>query len=126
MCVIDDKILLMKKEIKQIIYKIEYINSKLLGKMNDYNPIIEIDNMSKSIQEEELNRLIQIKEDYEFNIIEEEKKRELNKEEIIRRQHNFLPLIFEMLKYMSESGKLEECYNKAIEEEEIEYKKEKK
>ena len=37
----------------------------------------------------------------------------VSKEENERRQHNYIPLIFELLKIMNEKGKLKEAYEKA-------------
>ena len=39
------------------------------------------------------------------------------REENERRQHNYIPFIFELLKTMAEKGVLEEAYKQAFEEE---------
>lgn len=46
-------------------------------------------------------------------IDDEIEKKNKYKRENERRQHNYIPLIFELLKIMSEKGKLEEVYNEA-------------
>ena len=51
-------------------------------------------------------------------IIEIEKnKMDKYKKENERRQHNYIPFIFELLKIMGEKGVLEETYKEALEEE---------
>jgi ubiquitin carboxyl-terminal hydrolase L5 len=52
------------------------------------------------------------------NIIKiEENKMNKYKEENQRRQHNYIPFIFELLKSMGEKGVLDEAYKEAFEEE---------
>ena len=48
-------------------------------------------------------------------VVREDEKEKVNKyrRENERRQHNYIPLIFELLKIMNEKGKLEEVYNEA-------------
>ena len=48
-----------------------------------------------------------------INIQDEEEKINKFKLENERRQHNYIPLIFELLKLMSEKGNLEDIYNEA-------------
>lgn len=48
-------------------------------------------------------------------VVIEDEKEKVNKyrRENERRQHNYIPLIFELLKIMNEKGKLEEVYTEA-------------
>ena len=48
-------------------------------------------------------------------VVIEDEKEKANKyrRENERRQHNYIPLIFELLKIMNEKGKLEEVYTEA-------------
>lgn len=123
MCVVDDKIEKEKESLYEINHKIEYLNHILFSNMYDGSAIKEIDAMSHEQKENELKNLYDKKENLEYNIKDEERRREIVKEENTRRQHNYMPLIFEMLKHLSESGNLESVYEKACKEEEEEAKK---
>ena len=77
----------------------------------------EFNHMNK----EQLNvRLVEINNKIKENdnIIKiEENKMNKYREENERRQHNYIPFIFELLKIMGEKGVLEETYKEALEEE---------
>ena len=121
---IDDKLEKYYNAHKEISLRISFLNSKVYGTEYKGHPIKDYEDLSKDQINIELKTLLDRKEFIEININDEEKKRQNSKEENARRQHNFIPLIFEMLKYMSENGSLETCYQKAIEEEEEHAKKE--
>lgn len=123
MCVVDDKIDKLEEVLKETNRNLNYLNHKLFSTMYDGIPIQEIDSLSKEQQEEEMKRLIEQKDNCEYQIADEEKRRVNCREENVRRQHNYMPLMFEMLKYLSEEGKLEELYKQAVKEEEEESKK---
>ena len=63
-----------------------------------------------------------------INIQDEEEKINKFKLENERRQHNYIPLIFELLKLMSEKGNLEDIYNEAkkVEEAKVQQQQQKK
>jgi len=73
--------------------------------------------MSKEQLNERLNGInYKIKEN--DNIIKNELiKMNKYREENERRQHNYIPFIFELLKIMGENGVLEQAYKEAYEEE---------
>ena len=77
----------------------------------------EFNHMNK----EQLNvRLVEINNKIKENdnIIKiEQNKMNKYREENERRQHNYIPFIFELLKIMGEKGVLEETYKEALEEE---------
>jgi ubiquitin carboxyl-terminal hydrolase L5 len=67
-----------------------------------------------------LDELEKIRVDLEFNIenarntiMEENLKMEKYKLENQRRQHNYIPMIFELLKILGEKNELESAYNTA-------------
>ena len=64
-------------------------------------------NGSKTVNRYELNYMVK----------EEERKRQICKEENERRQHNYIPLIYEILESLSKNDNLEEIYNQALKEE---------
>lgn len=72
----------------------------------------EIDKLQKEMKEKNNLR-------YELNYMvkEEERKRQICKEENERRQHNYIPLIYEILESLSKNDNLEEIYNQALKEE---------
>lgn len=76
-------------------------------KFKEYNKMSKED-MEKSLKDFEgmimTNKMV---------IDDEIEKKNKYKRENERRQHNYIPLIFELLKIMSEKGKLEEVYNEA-------------
>jgi len=73
------------------------------------------------MNKEQLNvRLVEINNKIKENdnIIKiEQNKMNKYREENERRQHNYIPFIFELLKIMGEKGVLEETYKEALEEE---------
>ena len=123
MYVCDDKIEKYGQNIKEIDAKINYLNSLLYQSEYQGVEFKELKELSKDKQEEVFKNLYDKKDFFENMIKDEERKRELCREENVRRQHNYIPLIFEMLKEMSEAGTLEENYKKALEEEEENFKK---
>lgn len=125
MYVVDDKIEKYTENLKEIEDKISYLNHLLFNSeyIGNTETVKELSLLTKDSQEKEIKELYNRKDEYEGLIKDEERRREICREENVRRQHNYLPLIFEMLKEMSESGTLELNYKKAIEEEEENFKK---
>ena len=107
-----------ENEIKfNLMYVTDCRINKILASLEEINKSIELQLSKNNDSDIDLSNLYSIKDSLEMNLHEEKRKREAAKEENIRRQHNYIPLIFEMLKYMSEKGNLEKCYNKAKEDE---------
>lgn len=115
-----------KDKIKDITSKIEYIyyiqnnsNSNDIKINNSFKEINEISKDNNKLNNM-LSNLLSLREDYNCYLNQEQTKREESRLENQRRQHNYIPLIFEMLKHLSEKGLLEDCYNQAKEEQEKE------
>ena len=86
----------------------------------------EFNKMSKEQLEDKLNSInFKIKENDETIRIEENKMKKY-KEENERRQHNYIPFIFELLKVMGEKGVLEPAYQEAFEKKNKKKEEEKK
>jgi ubiquitin carboxyl-terminal hydrolase L5 len=122
-----DNLLNLKKELEE---KQIYIENVIKGGDMDLNnqKFSEYNSMSKENLE---NCLKEIKNQILNNndlILNEEEKIKKYKEENERRQHNYIPLIFEILKIMGENGTLEETYENAkkLEEEKAKKKEEEK
>ena len=114
LAVVPNKITIAEQTLQMLYDKKNYIMSKLSGVyINDdmkYNDINVMD--VNGLQFE----LFNIEQQIENNVqcIEHEKEKMIRyKEENERRQHNYIPLIFELLKIMNEKGKLKEAYDKA-------------
>ena len=111
---------------KEFIEKRDYIQNLINGgdvkmdeKFSDYNKLNK-DGLKKSLND--FNEMIQTNK---IVIQDEEDKVNKFKLENERRQHNYIPLIFELLKLMSEKGNLEDIYNEAkkVEEAKAQIKK---
>ena len=76
----------------------------------------EYDNLSSDELNARLFELEDLISHYNNNIKEEDMKFNRYKTENERRQHNYIPLIFEMLKNMSGENMLEEIYDNARKE----------
>lgn len=96
----------------EIKFNLMYVTDCRISKYTE-----ELEEITKQIESNQTNALlIDRKREVEWMINEEKMKREKAKEENIRRQHNYIPLIFEMLRYLSEKGELEKIYNNSKEE----------
>jgi ubiquitin carboxyl-terminal hydrolase L5 len=122
-----DNILNLKKELEE---KKNYIENVIKGGDLDLNnqKFLEYNNMSKENLENCLKEINNQISKSDLIISDEEEKIKKYKEENERRQHNYIPLIFEILKIMSENGTLEETYEtaKKLEEEKQKKKEEEK
>jgi ubiquitin carboxyl-terminal hydrolase L5 len=122
-----DNILNLKKELEE---KKNYIENVIKGGDLDLNnqKFLEYNNMSKENLENCLKEINNQISKSDLIISDEEEKIKKYKEENERRQHNYIPLIFEILKIMSENGTLEETYENAkkLEEEKQKKKEEEK
>ena len=108
-----------KKEKDLLCFQKSYIDALLKGEniVKDEKTLEEFNHMSKEQLNERLNGInYKIKEN--DNIIKNELiKMNKYREENERRQHNYIPFIFELLKIMGENGVLEQAYKEAYEEE---------
>lgn len=119
LAVVPNKLDKAKKEKDLLYYQKSYIDALLKGEniqKNDKN-LDEFNHMNKEQLNGRINEInFKIKEN--DNIIEIEKnKMDKYRNENERRQHNYIPFIFELLKIMGEKGVLEETYKEALEEE---------
>lgn len=91
--------------------------------MESENYFIEYNSLSKEDLQKNLSNLEFEFENIRMVIDEENQKFEKYAIENERRQHNYIPLIFDLLKIMSEKNVLEEIYLNAKKEEEKKVKK---
>ena len=114
---------------KEFVEKRNYIQNLINGgdvkmdeKFSDYNKLNKED-LEKSLKD--FNEMIQTNK---IIIQDEEEKINKFKLENERRQFNYIPLIFELLKLMSEKGSLSEIYDEAkkIEEAKVQQQQQKK
>ena len=121
-----DKAKELEKEFEE---KKNYIESLINGgdvkmdeKFSDYNKLNK-EELEKSLKE--FNEMIQSNK---IVIQDEEEKMNKFKLENERRQFNYIPLIFELLKLMSEKGNLAEIYDEAkkIEEAKVQQQQQQK
>ena len=119
LAIVPDKLDKAKKEKDLLCYQKSYIDALIKGEniLKDDKNLEEFNHMNKDQLNERLNNIIfKIKEN--DNIIKiEQMKKDKYKEENERRQHNYIPFIFELLKIMGEKGVLEQAYQEAYEEE---------
>lgn len=104
----DDKLMQYKKSLSSLDESID----ELTKKINENKSKEEVDKLQKEMKEKNNLR-------YELNYLvkEEERKRQISKEENERRQHNYIPLIYEILESLSKNDNLEDIYNQALKEE---------
>lgn len=98
----------------EIKFNLMYVTDCKVSKLQKELDLIN-SQIANSANENSYN-LYNQKETIEMMLDEEKRKRQEAKEENVRRQHNYIPLIFEMLKYMSEKGELEKVYNKVVDD----------
>ena len=119
LAVVPNKLDKAKKEKDLLYYQKSYIDALLKGEniVKDEKNLEEFNHMSKEQLNERLNNInYKIKEN-DYIIKNEEIKMKKYKEENQRRQHNYIPFIFELIKVMGEKGILEQAYKEAYEEE---------
>jgi len=129
--IVPDRKMVAWKEIECLTKRKQYIMKKLSGSSTSNMDDVEMaDNFPEydAKSPSELNNLLQ---DLESNITNhkmivsgESEKMEKFKTENERRQHNYLPLIFEMLKSLAEKGVLESIVDDLKQEEENKAKEE--
>ena len=119
LAIVPDRLDKAQKEKDLLLVQKNYIQGLINGEnvvKNDKN-YDEFNNMNKeqlNLQLENINLQIKVKDE---TIKEENFKIQKYKEENERRQHNYIPLIFELLNIMGEKGILQQAYNEAVEEE---------
>ena len=118
LAVIPDQLEKAKKEKDLLCSQKSYIDALLKDPnivKKDKN-LEEFNNLSKDQLNDRLNTInFKIKESDDI-IKNEQNKLKKYKEENERRQHNYIPFIFELLKVMGEKGVLEPAYQEAYEE----------
>ena len=120
MAVVPDKRLKSKEMERELSLRKNYISKLLIGQSlteEDYK-FSEYDSYSKEDLERILNDLEFEMENVRALIDYESNKFDKYKLENERRQHNYIPFIFEVLKIMSEKSALEDIYNEALKKEE--------
>ena len=119
LAIVPNKLDKAKKEKDLLCYQKSYIDALIKGEniVKDDKNLEEFNHMNKEQLNDKLNTInYKIKEN--DNIIKiEQNKMNKYREENERRQHNYIPFIFELLKTMAEKGVLEEAYKEALEEE---------
>lgn len=103
----DDKIIQYKQSLNLIDQSID----ELTKKINSNDGLEPLEKLKKEMDNKNDER-------YRINMLlkEEEMKRQMCKEENERRQHNYIPLIYEILKSLSENNNLNEILNQALNE----------
>ena len=126
--IVPDRRLKFEEEIADCSKRIEYI--QLMLNKEDTSEILlnnsflkNYDDYSEDLLNSEVIKLGNQLEDAKAFHYEEVQKLEKYRIENKRRQHNYIPLIFEMLKVMSEKNVLEDIYKQAKVEEEEHQKK---
>ena len=118
LAVVPDRLDRAQKEKNLLVGQKNYIEELIKDEKNkkDEKNFEEFNKMNKEQLNERLKSInFNIKENE--NIIQmEQNKMKKYKEENERRQHNYIPFIFELLKTMGEKGVLEEAYQQALEE----------
>ena len=108
-----------KKEKDILCSQKSYIEALLRGEniVKDDKNLEEFNHMNNDQLKEKLEFIILKIKENDNKIKSEEFKMNKYKEENERRQHNYIPFIFELLKIMGEKGVLEQAYNEAYEHE---------
>jgi ubiquitin carboxyl-terminal hydrolase L5 len=119
MALIPDKLDQLKKNKDLLITQKNYIEKKIEGNNdikieNELKSLEEINGMNKEQLEEKLKKIESEINECNNGINIEKMKINKYKEENEKRQHNYVPLIFELLKIMDEKGILQEEYNKEL------------
>ena len=119
MALLPDKLEQLNANKEFLLEQKNYIEEKLKGN----NEILkekkfeELNEMNKEQLEEKLEKIEKEINDCNNGINIEKMKNNKYKEEKERREHNYNPLIFELLKIMSENGIIEETYKQSLNEE---------
>jgi len=129
--IVPDRKMVASKEIESLAKRKQYVMKKLSGTSTSNMDDIEMtDNFPEydAKSPSELNNVLQDIEsnitNYKMIVTGESEKMEKFKTENERRQHNYLPLIFEMLKSLAEKGVLESIVDDLKQEEENKAKEE--
>ena len=94
---------------------------KSLGKevdedfLKEFEMIQEIENNNEEEMGTRLNEISMLVEEAQLFCAEEERKAEERKEENIRRKHNYVPMILNLMKVLARKDKLGELVDKAKE-----------
>ena len=93
---------------------------------SDDKDLQEYNNMNKEQLENSLKDFDNMIKNNELTIKDEEIKVKKFREENERRQFNYIPFIYELLKTLAEKGKLSDMYNEACEEKKAKEKEKEK
>ena len=125
LALIPDRLEKAKKNEENLIKRKNYIEGLINGSVKPYSndrELEEYNKMDKSSLENCLKEFELLIKDNSQIIKDEEYKVIKYKEENERRQFNYIPFIYELLKIMAEKGELEENYNDAYNKENSEKK----
>ena len=103
----------------------KYIEGLIKGNIkpsNDNKDMEEYNKMDKKLLENSLKEFERLIKNNLLTLADEESRVKKYKEENERRQFNYIPFIYELLKIMAEKGELEESYKEAFENENKEKK----
>lgn len=120
LAVVPDRLEKAKSVKDDLIKRKNFVEDLINGKAdpkNEDKDLQEYKNMSKEQLQNSLSDFVTMIENNESVIKDEEAKLQKYRKENERRQHNYIPFIFELLKIMGEKGILEEAYQEAFENE---------
>ena len=118
MALIPDKLVQLNNNKESLLSKKNYIEEKIKenNNLNNEKMFEELNGMNKEQLEDKLKNIELEIEECNKGINIEKMKINNYKEENERRQYNYNPLIFELLKIMGENGILQEAYQQALNE----------
>ena len=125
LALVPDRLEKAKKLDEDLNKRKKYIEGLINGSIklsNDNKDMEEYNKMDKKQLENSLNEFENLIKNNLLTIADEEFRVKKYKEENERRQFNYIPFIYELLKIMAEKGELEESYKEAFENENKEKK----
>ena len=125
MALVPDRLEKAKKLDEDFNKRKKYIEGLINGNIkpsNDNKDMEEYNKMDKKQLENSLKEFESLIKNNLLTLADEESRVKKYKEENERRQFNYIPFIYELLKIMAENGELEESYKEAFENENKEKK----
>ena len=128
LALVPDRLEKAKKVEADLIKRKNYIKNLIENNANksDDKDLQEYNNMNKEQLENSLKDFDNMIKNNELTIKDEEIKVKKFREENERRQFNYIPFIYELLKTLAEKGKLSDMYNEACEEKKAKEKEKEK
>ena len=128
LALVPDRLEKAKKIEADLIKRKNYIKNLIENNANksDDKDLQEYNNMNKEQLENSLKDFDNMIKNNELTIKDEEIKVKKFREENERRQFNYIPFIYELLKTLAEKGKLSDMYNEACEEKKAKEKEKEK